>query len=100
MQDIKNVLGVRSSKRNSSSAIYNTQSFNTEWLQKSPWLISHLAMCLFHTGRLQECVGVFRDLLHMFPWRINNTSLIYYSTALWQLKDEIALASLAQQLMQ
>ncbi|KAK7196405.1 Tetratricopeptide repeat [Novymonas esmeraldas] len=62
----------------------------------SPWLQRQLALALFHNGDVQESADAFARLLRAAPWELTHPALIYYSTALWHLKDEGGLGSLAQ----
>ncbi|KAG5487046.1 hypothetical protein LSCM1_07716 [Leishmania martiniquensis] len=64
----------------------------------SPWLLRQLALALFHNGDVQESVDVFERLLRVAPWELTSPALVFYSTALWHLKSESALGSLAQRL--
>ena len=67
-------------------------------LALSPLLLQHLALAQFHNGDVQDSAETFDRLLRAAPWDLTNTALIYYSTALWHLKSESALGSLAQRL--
>lgn len=64
----------------------------------SPWLLRQLALAHFHNGDIQESADAFEQLLRTAPWELTNPALIFYSTALWHLKSESALGSLAQRL--
>ncbi|KAG5486307.1 hypothetical protein CUR178_07618 [Leishmania enriettii] len=64
----------------------------------SPWLLRQLALAHFHNGDVQESADVFERLLRTAPWELTSPALIFYSTALWHLKSESALGSLAQRL--
>ncbi|KAG5487600.1 hypothetical protein LSCM4_08045 [Leishmania orientalis] len=64
----------------------------------SPWLLRQLALAHFHNGGVQESADVFERLLRSAPWELTSPALIFYSTALWHLKSESALGSLAQRL--
>lgn len=64
----------------------------------SPLLLRHLALAQFHNGDVQESADTFDSLLRAAPWDLTNTALIFFSTALWHLKRESALGSLAQRL--
>ncbi|KPI83661.1 hypothetical protein ABL78_7300 [Leptomonas seymouri] len=67
-------------------------------LSLSPLLLRQLALAQFHNGDVQESAETFDRLLRVAPWELTSTALIYYSTALWHLKSEGALGSLAQRL--
>lgn len=62
----------------------------------TPWVLSHLANCYYHLHDYQKSSLVYRDLRTKFPYHIDG--LEYYSTVLWHLKDDIALATLAHEL--
>ncbi|KAG5511404.1 hypothetical protein JKF63_07367 [Porcisia hertigi] len=64
----------------------------------SPWLLRQLALAYFHNGDVQESADTFERLLQIAPWELTDPALIFYSTALWHLKSEGALGSLAQRL--
>ncbi|CBZ23398.1 conserved hypothetical protein [Leishmania mexicana MHOM/GT/2001/U1103] len=64
----------------------------------SPWLLRQLALANFHNGDIPESADAFEGLLRTAPWELTNPALIFYSTALWHLKSESALGSLAQRL--
>jgi tetratricopeptide (TPR) repeat protein len=64
----------------------------------SPLVLRHLALAQFHNGDVQESAETFERLLRTAPWDLTNDALVYYSTALWHLKSESALGSLAQRL--
>ncbi|CAM36876.1 conserved hypothetical protein [Leishmania braziliensis MHOM/BR/75/M2904] len=64
----------------------------------SPWLLRQLALAHFHNGDVQESADAFERLLRAAPWELTSPALIFYSTALWHLKSESALGSLAQRL--
>ncbi|TPP51860.1 Tetratricopeptide repeat family protein [Leishmania donovani] len=64
----------------------------------SPWLLRQLALAHFHNGDIQESADAFEQLLRTAPWELMSPALIFYSTALWHLKSESALGSLAQRL--
>ncbi|GET85772.1 hypothetical protein, conserved [Leishmania tarentolae] len=64
----------------------------------SPWLLCQLALAHFHNGDIQESADTFARLLHTAPWALTHPALVFYSTALWHLKSESALGSLAQRL--
>jgi anaphase-promoting complex subunit 3 len=62
----------------------------------TPWVLSHLANCYYHLHDYQKSSLIYRELRMKFPYHIDG--LEYYSTVLWHLKDDIALATLAHQL--
>ncbi|KPA80803.1 hypothetical protein ABB37_04242 [Leptomonas pyrrhocoris] len=65
-------------------------------LAVSPLLLRQLALAQFHNGDVQASADTFDRLLRVAPWELTDPALIYYSTALWHLKSESALGSLAQ----
>jgi anaphase-promoting complex subunit 3 len=62
----------------------------------TPWVLSHLANCYYHLHDYQKSSLIYRELRTKFPYHIDG--LEYYSTVLWHLKDDIALATLAHEL--
>lgn len=62
----------------------------------TPWVLSHLANCYYHLHEYQKSSLIYRELRTKFPYHIDG--LEYYSTVLWHLKDDIALATLAHEL--
>ncbi|CAF3338656.1 unnamed protein product [Rotaria socialis] len=62
----------------------------------TPWILSHLANCYYHLHDYQKSSLIYRELRTKFPYHIDG--LEYYSTVLWHLKDDIALATLAHEL--
>ncbi|CAF3702279.1 unnamed protein product, partial [Rotaria sordida] len=62
----------------------------------TPWVLSHLANCYYHLHDYQKSSFIYRELRTKFPYHIDG--LEYYSTVLWHLKDDIALATLAHEL--
>lgn len=64
----------------------------------SPLLLGQLALAQFHNGDVQESADTFGRLLQAAPWELTSPALVFYSTALWHLKNEGALGSLAQRL--
>ena len=64
----------------------------------TPWALSQLANCYYHLQDYQKSSFVYRELRTKFPYHMN--SLEYYSTVLWHLKDDIALATLAHELIE
>ncbi|KAG8341614.1 putative Anaphase promoting complex cyclosome subunit 3 [Trypanosoma vivax] len=65
----------------------------------SGWAVSALAMAHFHDGDVESATKEFARLRQVEPWRLADPVLVYYSTALWQRKDTIAMASLSQVLI-
>ncbi|CAD2222479.1 anaphase-promoting complex subunit 3 [Angomonas deanei] len=66
----------------------------------SAWQLTHLALALFHEGNMQACADTFAQLLTYNPWFLHDPSLVYYSTALWHLKDVTTLGALAQRMLE
>ena len=62
----------------------------------SGWVLIASALASFHNGQMPDAANFFSQLRAAEPWRLNDPSLVYYSTALWHLKDEAALAHLSQ----
>ncbi|CAF3338451.1 unnamed protein product [Rotaria socialis] len=62
----------------------------------TPWVLSHLANCYYHLHDYHKSSLIYRQLRTKFPYHIDG--LEYYSTVLWHLKDDIALATLAHEL--
>ncbi|CAF1273517.1 unnamed protein product [Adineta steineri] len=62
----------------------------------TPWVLSHLANCYYHLHDYQKSSLIYRELRTKYPYHIDG--LEYYSTVLWHLKDDIALATLAHEL--
>ncbi|CAF3553961.1 unnamed protein product [Adineta steineri] len=62
----------------------------------TPWVLLRLANCYYHLHDYQKSSLIYRDLRTKFPYHIDG--LEYYSTVLWHLKDDIALATLAHEL--
>ncbi|UJR20937.1 hypothetical protein I4U23_024046 [Adineta vaga] len=62
----------------------------------TPWTLLRLANCYYHLHDYQKSVLIYRELRTKFPYHIDG--LEYYSTVLWHLKDDIALATLAHEL--
>ena len=62
----------------------------------TPWTLAHLANCYYHLHEYQKSSLIYRELRTKFPYHIDG--LEYYSTVLWHLKDDIALATLAHEL--
>ncbi|CAF1468055.1 unnamed protein product [Rotaria magnacalcarata] len=62
----------------------------------TPWVLSHLANCYYHLHDYHKSSLIYRELRNKFPYHIDG--LEYYSTVLWHLKDDIALATLAHEL--
>ncbi|CAF0987814.1 unnamed protein product [Rotaria sp. Silwood1] len=62
----------------------------------TPWVLSHLANCYYHLHDYQKSAFIYRELRTKFPYHVDG--LEYYSTVLWHLKDDIALATLAHEL--
>ena len=62
----------------------------------TPWVLSHLANCYYHLHDYHKSSLIYRELRSKFPYHIDG--LEYYSTVLWHLKDDIALATLAHEL--
>ena len=68
--------------------------------RNSGWVIACTALAAFHGGNIGEAVTHFKRLRDIEPWRLNDPSLVYFSTALWHQKQEAALAQLAQTLIE
>lgn len=62
----------------------------------TPWVLAHLANCYYHLHDYAKSSLIYRELRTKFPYHVDG--LEYYSTVLWHLKDDIALATLAHQL--
>jgi anaphase-promoting complex subunit 3 len=62
----------------------------------TPWVLARLANCYYHLHDYQKSSLIYRELRTKFPYHIDG--LEYYSTVLWHLKDDIALATLAHAL--
>ena len=62
----------------------------------TPWILSRLANCYYHLHDYPKSSLIYRQLRTKFPYHIDG--LEYYSTVLWHLKDDIALATLAHEL--
>ncbi|CAF0757012.1 unnamed protein product [Didymodactylos carnosus] len=62
----------------------------------TPYVLSNLALSLYHLHDYQKASLIYRQLRTKFPYHIDG--LEYYSTVLWQLKDDVALATLAHEL--
>ncbi len=62
----------------------------------TPWVLLRLANCYYHLHDYQKSSFIYRELRTKFPYHIDG--LEYYSTVLWHLKDNIALATLAHEL--
>ncbi len=62
----------------------------------TPWALAHLANCYYHLHEYQKSSLIYRELRTKYPYHIDG--LEYYSTVLWHLKDDIALATLAHEL--
>lgn len=76
-------------------AIESFESISLKHLD-TPWLLAHLANCHYHLHDYAKSALIYRELRTKFPYHIDG--LEYYSTVLWHLKDDIALATLAHQL--
>jgi tetratricopeptide (TPR) repeat protein len=57
------------------------------------------ALAAFHSGQMYECAQFFANARTVDPWKLNDESLVFYSTALWHLHDEARLAALSQQMI-
>lgn len=68
--------------------------------QDSGWQLGLLALTYFHNGAMQEARHAFQRMRLLEPWRLQDPSLVFFSTTLWHLKDEHGLGLLAQQLME
>lgn len=66
----------------------------------SGWKLSHLALSYFHDGNTAESAAVFTRMRELDPWRLQDPSLVYFSTALWHLRDEYQLGLLSQKLIE
>ncbi|CAF0843027.1 unnamed protein product [Adineta ricciae] len=62
----------------------------------TPWALLRLANCYYHLHDYQKSSLIYRELRTKYPYHIDG--LEYYSTVLWHLKDDIALATLAHEL--
>jgi len=62
----------------------------------TPWILTHLAICYYHLHDYPKSALIYRELRTKYPYHIDG--LEYYSTVLWHLKDDIALATLAHEL--
>lgn len=62
----------------------------------TPWVLSHLANCYYHLHDYQKSALIYKELRSKYPYHIDD--LEYYSTVLWHLKDDVALATLAHEL--
>jgi anaphase-promoting complex subunit 3 len=63
---------------------------------QTPWILSRLAHCYYHLQDYHKSSLIYRQLRVTFPYHIDG--LEYFSTVLWHLKDDIALATLAHEL--
>lgn len=69
------------------------------WLTlRTPWRLQMQANALFHNGDMTGSAKAFAELLQVAPWRLNDSSIVTYSTALWHLNEESTLGYLAQRL--
>lgn len=62
------------------------------------WVYSMLGLAYFEMSDYENCVKYFSDIHTREPYRLNYMDT--YSTALWHLQKEVALSSLAQDLVQ
>lgn len=76
-------------------AIEQFESISLKHLD-TPWVLGHLANCYYHLHDYPKASLIFRELRCKYPYHIDG--LEYYSTVLWHLKDDIALATLAHEL--
>ncbi|CAF0925127.1 unnamed protein product [Didymodactylos carnosus] len=71
------------------------ESITTKHLD-TPYVLSSLALSFYHLHDYHKASLIYRQLRTKFPYHIDG--LEYYSTVLWQLKDGVALATLAHEL--
>jgi len=76
-------------------AIEQFESISLKHLD-TPWVLAHLANCYYHLHDYPKASLIYRELRCKYPYHIDG--LEYYSTVLWHLKDDIALATLAHEL--
>ncbi|KRT78709.1 Anaphase-promoting complex subunit 3 protein, partial [Oryctes borbonicus] len=62
------------------------------------WIYSMLGLAYFEMADYENCVRYFSDIHSREPYRLGYMDI--YSTALWHLQKEVALSSLAQDLVQ
>tara|TARA_B110000091_G_scaffold212447_1_gene259216 strand:+ start:68 stop:1930 length:1863 start_codon:yes stop_codon:yes gene_type:complete len=64
----------------------------------SGWVLNQIAKCYFEIPNYKQAAFIFEKIRTIEPYRTEGMEL--YSTTLWQLKQEIKLSYLAQQLTQ
>lgn len=63
----------------------------------SPWVRAQIARCYFEMGQYRQAQKAYARLRRADPAYI--AGMDYYSVALWQLQDDVALSGLAQELV-
>jgi len=81
----------------SRSAIDVVESLSTNQ-KRSGWVLSMTAKAYFELADYKQAAKLFQEVREMEPYRIE--LMEYYSTALWHLQQEVALSSLAQDLLE
>lgn len=86
--------------RPSAAAVTAAATGGPQPQRPSAWQLTWLSLARFHEGNMQASAESFQQLLTTAPWRLQDPALIYYSTALWHLKDASTLGALAQSLLE